>query len=110
MIGRSDGGNAGGVLALNADMIAGGARPAWMGYLHTPDVDGMITAIEADGGTVHMPATELPVGRIAMPSDPQGPVFYIMTPIPPRSEERRVGKECASTLSTRWSPSHYTQQ
>src|SRR3546814_14580988 len=24
-----------------------------------------------------------------------------------RSEERRVGKECVSTCSSRWSPSHY---
>ena len=39
MIGRSDGGNAGGMLALNADMLAGGARPGWLGYLYTPDVD-----------------------------------------------------------------------
>src|SRR3546814_11973157 len=26
-----------------------------------------------------------------------------------RSEARRVGKECVSTCSTRWSPAHYTQ-
>src|SRR3546814_12132614 len=25
---------------------------------------------------------------------------------PPRSEERRVGKECVSTCRSRWSPSH----
>lgn len=83
MIGRADGGNAGGVLALNADMIAGGARPGWLGYLHVADVDKAIDAIKADGGAVHMPATDLPVGRIAMVSDPQGAPFYIMDPIPP---------------------------
>lgn len=83
MIGRSDGGNAGGILALNADMLAGGARPAWLGYIHTPDVDAAIAAITADGGAVHMPATDLPVGRIAMVSDPQGAAFYIMDPVPP---------------------------
>src|SRR3546814_11152980 len=27
-------------------------------------------------------------------------------PVPPRSEERRVGKECVSTCSSRWSPYH----
>src|SRR3546814_16683211 len=27
-------------------------------------------------------------------------------PIAPRSEERRVGKECVSTWRSRWSPSH----
>ena len=83
MIGRSDGGNAGGVLALNAGMLAGGARPIWLGYLHTPDVDAAIAAITADGGAVQMPAMGLPVGRIAMVTDPQGAPFYIMDPIPP---------------------------
>ncbi|UNU41284.1 VOC family protein [Sphingopyxis sp. YF1] len=87
MIGRRDGGNAGGVLALNADMLAGGARPCWMGYLHVADVDAAIAAIEADGGVVHMPATDLSVGRIAMLSDPQGATFYIMDPIPPAGAE-----------------------
>lgn len=83
LIGRTDGGQAGGMLTLSADMIAGGARPGWLGYLYTPDVDAAIDAITADGGAVHMPATDLPVGRIAMVTDPQGAPFYIMNPIPP---------------------------
>src|SRR3546814_15807428 len=29
---------------------------------------------------------------------------------PRRSDERRVGKECDSTCSSRWSPSHYNTQ
>src|SRR3546814_12683551 len=29
----------------------------------------------------------------------------IQRPRPPRSEERRVGKECVSTVRSRWSPS-----
>src|SRR3546814_14297415 len=28
----------------------------------------------------------------------------------PRSEERRVGKECVNTCISRWSPYHYTKQ
>ncbi|WP_374526150.1 VOC family protein [Sphingopyxis sp.] len=87
MIGRSDGGNAGGVLALNADMIAGGARPFWIGYIHTPDVDAAVAAIEGDGGGVQMPAMDIPVGRIAMVTDPQGAPFYVMTPAPPPGME-----------------------
>ncbi|WP_447759593.1 VOC family protein [Sphingopyxis panaciterrae] len=83
MIGRSDGGNAGGVLALDADMLAGGARPIWLGYLHVADVDAAVDAITADGGTVQMGAMDIPVGRIAMVTDPQGAPFYIMDPIPP---------------------------
>src|SRR3546814_12140870 len=68
-------------------MRAGGARPGWMGYLEVADVDAAVAAIEADGGAVHMPATDLPVGRIAMVSDPQGAVFYVMDPIPPEGME-----------------------
>ncbi len=87
MIGRSDGGQAGGVLALNDDMLAGGARPIWLGYLHTPDVDAAVAAIIADGGKVQMPAMDIPVGRIAMVTDPQGAPFYIMDPVPPPGME-----------------------
>ncbi len=87
MIGRSDGGQAGGVLALNADMLAGGARPIWLGYLHTPDVDAAVAAIVADGGAVQMPAMDITVGRIAMVADPQGAPFYIMDPVPPPGAE-----------------------
>ena len=87
MIGRADGGHAGGVLALNADMLAGGARPGWFGYLDVADVDAAVAAITADGGAVHMPATDLPVGRIAMVTDPQGAPFYVMAPIAPPGME-----------------------
>src|SRR3546814_12759759 len=30
--------------------------------------------------------------------------------VTPRSEERRVGKECVSTCRSRWSPYHYKQK
>ena len=83
MIGRSDGKSAGGVLRLSADMLQHGARPLWIAYLSTPDVDGRLSAIVADGGKVQMPATDLPVGRIAMVADPQGVPFYLMRPVPP---------------------------
>lgn len=87
MIGRSDGGNAGGVLTLDADMLAGGARPIWLGYLHVADVDAAVEAISADGGAVQMGAMDIPVGRIAMVTDPQGAPFYIMDPTPPSGAE-----------------------
>ena len=84
MIGRSDGKHAGGVLRLSADMQAHGARPVWLGYLASNDVDGQLAAIVADGGKVQMPATDIPqVGRIAMVTDPQGVPFYLMKPVPP---------------------------
>src|SRR3546814_17619417 len=31
-------------------------------------------------------------------------------PLPQRSEERRVGKECVSTCISRWSPYHYKKK
>src|SRR3546814_11104384 len=33
----------------------------------------------------------------------------MLDPLPPRSDERRVGKECVSTFRYRWSPSHLKQ-
>src|SRR3546814_11937045 len=42
----------------------------------------------------------------------EAPPFFVMDMVPgeclePRSEERRVGKECVSTCRSRWSPDHY---
>lgn len=87
MIGRDDGGTAGGVLRLTEAMCEGGARPVWLPYLYSNDVDATLKAMEAAGGSVQMPAVDLPVGRIAMVADPQGVPIYVMDPIPP------VGKE-----------------
>jgi predicted enzyme related to lactoylglutathione lyase len=84
MIRRSDGGNAGGVLRMTAEMREHGARPMWLGYLNVADVDASTASIEAAGGKTLMPPTDIGgVGRIAMVSDPQGAPFYIMTPMPP---------------------------
>jgi uncharacterized protein len=88
MIGRSDGGNAGGVMKLTGDMARHGASPVWLGYLYTPDVDAAVAAAEADGGKLQVPATDMPgVGRIAMITDPQGAPFYVMNPTPPPGME-----------------------
>lgn len=84
---RDDGGDAGGMLNLSADMVAHGARPAWVPYLHVADLDATIAAVAAEGGRVLMPATALPVGRFAMVADPQGVPIYVMTPVPPPGKE-----------------------
>ncbi len=87
MIGRSDGGNAGGVLTLTDEMRQGGARPIWLGYLHTSDVDAKVDAIKADGGRVMMEPWDQPgVGRLAMVTGPEGAPFYLMDPIPPQGD------------------------
>src|SRR5690348_15629051 len=70
---NSNGGMAGGVLPLTAEMQQHGARPTWLGYLNVSDVDAKVADIEQAGGKALMPPTDIPnVGRIAMVADPQG--------------------------------------
>jgi predicted enzyme related to lactoylglutathione lyase len=84
MIGRFDGGFAGGVLPLNREMQEEGARPMWLGYLYVPDIEAALAAIEAAGGRNLMGPKQIDnVGPIALVTDPQGAPFYIMTPTPP---------------------------
>ena len=65
-------------------MLGGGARPGWLGYLDVADVDAAVSAMVADGASVHMPPTNMPgVGRLAMVADPTGAPFYLMKPTPP---------------------------
>ncbi len=74
-------GMVGGLLPLTDQMTAGGAQPAWMGYIRVDDVDAEVGAVEAAGGKVQMAGQDMPnVGRIAMVADPQGAPFYIITP------------------------------
>ena len=87
MIGRSDGGFAGGVLPLTDEMQQHGARPTWLGYIGVDDTDTAIASIEQAGGKTLMPATDIAnVGRIAMVADPQGVPFYVMKPTPPAND------------------------
>ena len=88
MIGRGDGGFAGGVLQLTDEMKQHGARPTWLGYVGVDDADAAVAAIEQAGGKALMPAFDIPkVGRVAMVTDPQGVPFYVMKPIPPEGRE-----------------------
>lgn len=69
----------GGLVPLMEEMRAGGAVPGWLGYVAVDDVDKSVAAITAAGGSVMMPAFDVPgVGRIAMIADPQGVPFYVM--------------------------------
>lgn len=69
----------GGYMAITPEMVAGGARPSWVGYIGVDDVDATVTAVIGAGGTVLMPAWDLPnVGRMAMIADPTGAPFFVM--------------------------------
>jgi uncharacterized protein len=62
-----------GLMDLPAEARAGGSPPVWLGYLIVDDVDEMTTAVEAAGGTTHVPPRDIPgVGRFSMVADPQG--------------------------------------
>ena len=88
MISTTDGGFAGGVMPLTAEMQEHGARPTWLGYLNVTDVDDKVASVEAAGGRALMGPMDIPnVGRIAMVADPQGAPFYVMKPIPPEGRE-----------------------
>jgi predicted enzyme related to lactoylglutathione lyase len=87
MIGRSDGGQAGGILPLTDEMREHGARPTWLGYVSVDDVDATVASIEQAGGKALMAPSDIPnVGRIAMVADPQGAPIYVMKPIPPAGQ------------------------
>jgi uncharacterized protein len=69
----------GGYMTITLEMEAGGARPAWLGYIAVDDVDASVAAITGSGGKLHMPAMDIEgIGRMAMVSDPQGAAFYVM--------------------------------
>jgi predicted enzyme related to lactoylglutathione lyase len=104
MIGRSDGGFAGGVLHLTDEMQQHGARPTWLGYIYVDNVDQALAAIEQAGGKALMPPTDIPnVGRIAMVADPQGAPFYVMKPIPPQGSENKASDVFSSDQTGRCS-------
>ena len=71
----------GGLMAIPQAAAAAGMPPQWLGYVDVPDVDACLDALTRAGGSIHMPATDLPgIGRIAMVADPQGAAFYVMAP------------------------------
>jgi uncharacterized protein len=82
-IAAPDGEFVGGILALSAEMLAGGAQPGWYGYIDVDDVDAEIAALKAAGGSVFMDQTIPDVGRMALVADPQGVPVYLMKPQPP---------------------------
>jgi predicted enzyme related to lactoylglutathione lyase len=70
----ADGDGVGGILQWSES-----TPPGWLGYIGVDDVDAAVDGVVAAGGTVHMPARDLPgVGRFALLADPQGIVFYVM--------------------------------
>lgn len=69
----------GGLMRLNDEMAAGGARAGWRVYIGVDDVDATTVTITDNGGRLLMGPWDLPgVGRMAIVTDPQGVEFYVM--------------------------------
>ncbi|MGW7408639.1 VOC family protein [Streptomyces sp. NPDC054833] len=55
----------------------------WVPYFAVADADSVVTAVQGNGGTVLMPAADVPdVGRIAWLADPAQAVFAVLKPNP----------------------------
>lgn len=64
---------------LSADDNGPHIKPRWNTYISASDVDSLVSKATALGGTVIVPAMEIPrVGRFAMLKDPQGAAFGLL--------------------------------
>ena len=70
-----------GAMAMPDDARAAGARPAWIAYIASGDVEGDVAKSTAAGGHVRLAPVDIPgVGRIAILGDPQGATFGVFAP------------------------------
>ena len=74
----------GGIMMLPEEARQMGARPAWVGYIRSDDVDAQVKSLTQLGGSVKRPPSDIPeVGRFAVVADPQGAVFLLLKPNSP---------------------------
>ena len=57
-----------------------GTPSHWVAYFAVADADAAVSAVEAGGGAVLMPAQDTPYGRMAAVADPFGATFMLMQP------------------------------
>ena len=73
----------GGIMPLSPEMAAAGATTRWQPYFEVADCDAAAAAVTANGGTVVVPASDVPgVGRFAVALDPDGAQFAVITSVP----------------------------
>ncbi len=72
-----------GLMRVPDDVLKAGGGPAWLGYIHTSDLDAKLAQLEKEGGKIHRPPTLVPgIIRFAVVADPQGAGFLLATPLP----------------------------
>jgi len=71
-----------GMMAITPEMACSDARPGWIGYIGTKDVDATTAEIVATGGRLLKGPEDIPggIGRFAVASDPHGAVFCVFRP------------------------------
>ena len=73
----------GGIMPLTPEMTAAGGSTRWQPYFEVADCDGAAAAVTANGGTVVVPASDIPgVGRFAVALDPAGAQFAVIASAP----------------------------
>jgi predicted enzyme related to lactoylglutathione lyase len=101
-----------GLVTTPPEMAANGVPPCWTGHIAVPDVDEYAAKVEAAGGKVRRPPTDIPtIGRFSVVEDPHGAVFILFkgngTPPadPPLNTPGYVGwnELHAGDLNTAWS-------
>lgn len=91
--------NTAGLMQLTPQMLEGGMRPAWVGFIGVDDVDAYARRVEQAGGKLHCPPQDIPtIGRFASVEDPQGAAFLLFKgsleyapPRPPAGAPGTVG-------------------
>jgi predicted enzyme related to lactoylglutathione lyase len=61
--------------------------PKWIGYVSVADVDAAAVQVRANGGTVHVPPTDIPtVGRFSLVADPHGAPLAVFNSANPEQD------------------------
>lgn len=71
----------GGVLPIPEDAKAMGARPYWLPYIGTPDIEEATNRAVELGATLFVPPTQIAVGIFSVLRDPQGATFALFQAI-----------------------------
>jgi len=76
---RNKGSEIGGMMQMDGPMWQG-IPPHWMAYIAVDDVDACARKVEAMGGKVCVPPTDIPgVGRFTVINDPTGATISLIT-------------------------------
>ncbi len=93
----------GGLMELPEEARQAGAPSHWLAYVGSDDIDATVAQIEAGGGCVLVPVTDIPgTGKFAVVQDPQGAVSAVYTSEtdPPPQKEPGPGEFSWHELAT----------